>query len=104
MATLEVDRENMVSSSEVVRNFSKMLDKSKETPLFIMRNNDIEGIMMDIEEYEMLLEKIEYLENKLEDAYIEEKVKERKENFDEKDAVKEEEIMKMLDWRIGRLR
>ncbi len=97
MATLSVNRENMISSTEVVRNFSKVLDKSKESPVFIMRNNDIEGIMMDIEEYEMLLEKIEYLENKLEDAYIAKELKGRKEGFDLKDAVKEEEIMDLLD-------
>ena len=97
MATLSVNRENMISSTEVVRNFSKILDKSKESPIFIMRNNDIEGIMMDIEEYEMLLEKIEYLENKLEDAYIAKELKGRKEGFDLKGAVKEEEIMDLLD-------
>jgi len=74
-----------------------MLDKSKEGPLFIMRNNDVEGIMMDIEEYEMLLEKIEYLENQLEDSYIENKVKDRKENFNLDEAVKEEEVMDLLD-------
>lgn len=96
MTMLEIDRDNMVSSSEVVRNFSKMLDKSKENPLFIMRNNDIEGIMMDIEEYEMLLEKIEYLENLLEDEYIEDKVKARKQDFDVDKAVKEEEVMRSL--------
>jgi PHD/YefM family antitoxin component YafN of YafNO toxin-antitoxin module len=95
MATLSVNRENMISSTEVVRNFSKILDKSKESPVFIMRNNDIEGIMMDIEEYEMLLEKIEYLENKLEDAYIAKELKGRKEGFDLKNAVKEEEIMEV---------
>ena len=72
MVTLRIDRDHMVSSSEIVRNFSKILDKTKESPLFITRNNDIEGIMMDIEEYEMLLEKIEFLKNQLEDAYIEE--------------------------------
>jgi PHD/YefM family antitoxin component YafN of YafNO toxin-antitoxin module len=87
----------MVSSSEVVRNFSEMLDKSKEGPLFIMRNNDIEGIMMDIEEYEMLLEKIEFLENQLEDSYIEEIVKDRKEKFKIKDAVTEDVIHDILD-------
>lgn len=97
MVILRIDRRNMVSSSEFVRNFSAMLDKSKESPLFIMRNNDIEGIMMDIEEYEMLLEKIEYLENKLEDAFIEEVVTKRKQNFDIKDSIKEDEIMDLLD-------
>ena len=97
MVTLRIDRRNMVSSSEFVRNFSTMLDKSKESPLFIMRNNDIEGIIMDIEEYEMLLEKIEYLENKLEDALVEEIVAKRKENFDIKDSLKEDEIMDLLN-------
>jgi len=74
-----------------------MLDKTKESPLFIMRNNDIEGIMMDIEEYEMLLEKIEYLENKLEDSFIEEIVTKRKQNFDIKDSIKEKQIMDLLE-------
>jgi len=97
MVTLRINRENMVSSSELVRNFSEMLDKSKEGPLFIMRNNDIESIMIDIEEYEMLLEKIEYLENRLEDSYIEEIVEERKENFEIKDAIKEDEINRLID-------
>jgi PHD/YefM family antitoxin component YafN of YafNO toxin-antitoxin module len=97
MTTLRIDREHLVSSSEIVRNFSKMLDKSKEGPLFIMRNNDVEGIMMDIEEYEMLLEKIEYLENQLEDSYIKNKVKDRKQNFNLDEAIKEEEVMDLLD-------
>jgi len=92
MVTLRIDRGNMVSSSEIVRNFSAMLDKTKESPLFIMRNNDIEGIMMDIEEYEMLLEKIEYLENKLEDSFIEGIVTKRKQNFDKKDSIKEKKL------------
>lgn len=97
MVTLRINRDNMVSSSEVVRNFSKMLDQTKEAPLFIMRNNDIEGIMMDIEEYEMLLEKIEYLENQLEDSYVEEIVKKRKKDFDIKDGINEKDVMKLLD-------
>ncbi|SHN19372.1 type II toxin-antitoxin system Phd/YefM family antitoxin [Halanaerobium congolense] len=97
MVTLRIDRDHMVSSSEIVRNFSKMLDKTKESPLFITRNNDIEGIMMDIEEYEMLLEKIEFLEDQLEDAHMEEVIAKRKENFDLKDAVSEKEIMELLD-------
>lgn len=97
MVTLRIDRRNMVSSSEFVRNFSAMLERSKESPLFIMRNNDIEGIIMDIEEYEMLLEKIEYLENKLEDSFIEKVVVKRKHNFDIKDSVKEDEINELLN-------
>ena len=62
-----------------------------------MRNNDIESIMIDIEEYEMLLEKIENLENQLEDSYIEEIVKDRKEKFEVKDEIKEDKINKLID-------
>lgn len=97
MVTLRIDREFMVSSSEIVRNFSKMLDKTKESPEFITKNNDIEGIMMDIEDYEMLLEKIEYLENYLKDLNIKNKVKKRKDNFNIKDSVNEKEIFKIID-------
>lgn len=94
MAILKLDREYMVSSTELVRNFSKFMDKIKENPIYIMKNNDIEGIIMDIEEYEMLLKKIKYLENKLEDNYIKDKVVTRKQNFNIDDAIDEEEIMK----------
>ncbi|MGM0445149.1 MAG: type II toxin-antitoxin system Phd/YefM family antitoxin [Bacillota bacterium] len=97
MVTLRIDREYMVSSSEIVRNFSKMLDKTKESPLFITKNNDIEGIMMDIEDYEMLLEKIEYLENYFEDTYIEKTIKNRKKDFNIEDSINEKEIFKLID-------
>lgn len=39
MVTLRIDRDHMISSSEIVRNFNKMLDKIIEFPLFITRNN-----------------------------------------------------------------
>lgn len=52
---------------------------------------------MDIEEYEMLLEKIEFLEAQLEDIHIKEIIAKRKENFDFKYAVSEKEIMDLLD-------
>lgn len=62
MTTLNINRENMISSTEIVRNFSNVLNRSKESPIYIMRNNDIEGVILNIEAYEELLEKIETME------------------------------------------
>ncbi|MFW6282198.1 MAG: hypothetical protein ACOC1O_05340 [bacterium] len=45
----------------------------------------------------MLLEKIEFLEDQLEVACIEEIIAKRQEEFDLKDAVSEKEIMDLLD-------
>lgn len=35
--------------------FSKMLDNAEESSFFITKNNDIKGIIMDIEEIKTLL-------------------------------------------------
>jgi hypothetical protein len=61
MITLKIDRYHIVSSSEIVRNFSKMLDKTKESLIFITRNNNIE-------EYEMLLGKTKFQKEQLKNA------------------------------------
>jgi PHD/YefM family antitoxin component YafN of YafNO toxin-antitoxin module len=90
------NNDNVISSSEIGVNFSKLLEKSKLYPVFIKHNNELQGIMLNIEDYEMLLEKISFLENQLEDYYIENTIVKRKENFDFKNAVSEEDFMKLL--------
>jgi hypothetical protein len=71
MITLKIDRYHIVSSSEIVRNFSKMLDKTKESLIFITRNNNIE-------EYEMLLGKTKFQKEQLKNAYIKEIIEKNK--------------------------
>jgi hypothetical protein len=71
MVTLRIDRDHMFSSSEIVRNFSKMLDKTKESLIFITRNNNIE-------EYEMLLGKTKFQKEQLKNAYIKEIIEKNK--------------------------
>jgi prevent-host-death family protein len=97
MTTLKIDRKSMVSSSELVRNLSKLLDETKKGPLFVMKNNEIENIIMSIDHYEELMEKIEYLENYLEDQMMQKEIMERKETFNPETAVSETEIEDLLN-------
>ncbi|MBD3824056.1 MAG: type II toxin-antitoxin system Phd/YefM family antitoxin [Epsilonproteobacteria bacterium] len=58
-------RDEIVSASDVARSFSQMLgsimDKSKEK-LAISKNNRLEAVLLDIEEYERLQEAYDVLE------------------------------------------
>ena len=96
MTTLKFDRKSMVSSSELVRNLSKLLDKSKESPLFVMKNNEIENIIMSVDHYEELIERISFLENYLEDQIILKEISQRKESFNLKETLSEKEIDDLL--------
>lgn len=97
MTMLKLDRKSMVSSSELARNLSKLLDKSKESPLFVMKNNEIENIIMSIDHYEELIERISFLENYLEDQIILKEISQRKESFNLKEALSEKEIDDLLN-------
>ena len=97
MTMLKLDRKSMVSSSELARNLSKLLDKSKESPLFVMKNNEIENIIMSIDHYEELIERISFLENYLEDQIIFKEISKRKESFNLKEALSEKEIDDLLN-------
>lgn len=55
---IHVNRKNLIPISEISNHFSKYFHKLKEQsdPIYIMKNNSIEAIMLDIEVYEDLLE------------------------------------------------
>ena len=63
---LAYTKNEMVSSTEVVRNFSSLLDSlktKKRNKIAIMRKNNLEAILLPIEEYERLQACIDHMEN-----------------------------------------
>jgi len=59
-------RDELMSSSQVVRNFSSILDsiKNKEkTKIAIMRKNKLEAVILSIDEYERIREIMDLFEH-----------------------------------------
>ncbi|MCR2098276.1 type II toxin-antitoxin system Phd/YefM family antitoxin [Campylobacter upsaliensis] len=54
------------TATEVVRNFSSILEKLKADPsgkIVILKNNKFEAVMLSVKEYERLEEAVKLLEN-----------------------------------------
>lgn len=59
-----VNRHNLVPISDISNRFSKYFRKLKEQPdpIYIMKNNSIEAVMLSVDDYEQLLETREMYE------------------------------------------
>ena len=67
-------KNEIVSSSEVVRNFSSLRRKVKEnSKMVIFKNNKPDLVLFDFDEYEKILERI----NNMEDLLIAKSIEER---------------------------
>jgi PHD/YefM family antitoxin component YafN of YafNO toxin-antitoxin module len=55
----------LVSSTKLVRNLSSYIEQSKKRPVFIMRDQEVEAVLVNIDVYRDLLEE----EAKVEDLY-----------------------------------
>ena len=75
-------REEIVSASDVARSFSTILnsiiDKSKDK-LAISKNNKLEAVLLDIEEYERLKNAYDILEQKEIETILNNRTNEEKE-------------------------
>ena len=75
-------RDEIVSASDVARSFSTILnsiiDKSKDK-LAISKNNKLEAVLLDIEEYERLKNAYDILEQKEIETLLNSRTKEEKE-------------------------
>ncbi len=62
--SIVMERNNIVSSSDLVKNFAKIRNAVKAgTNMFVFKNNKPDLAILDIDEYEKLLKIIELLEN-----------------------------------------
>ncbi|MEW6662071.1 MAG: type II toxin-antitoxin system Phd/YefM family antitoxin [Bacillota bacterium] len=55
---MAINRKSLVPISDMANRFSKYFKqlKEKSDPIFIMKNNSIEAVMLNVEDYEKLLE------------------------------------------------
>ena len=73
----KITKQDIVSTSEVVRNFSKVRSEVKEkSKMIIFKNNKPDLVLFDFDEYEKLLEHINIMEDLLISKTIEERDKE----------------------------
>lgn len=59
-------QDEIYTATEVVRNFSLILEKLKADPsgkIVILKNNKFEAVMLSVKEYERLEEAVKLLEN-----------------------------------------
>ncbi len=63
MAGLTLTSDELITSTKVVRELPRLLDRLPEKRWFIQRNNKLEGVLIGIEEYERLLELEEEVEH-----------------------------------------
>lgn len=62
--SIVMERNNIVSSSDLVKNFAKIRNAVKAgTNMFVFKNNKPDLAILDIDKYEKLLKVIELLEN-----------------------------------------
>lgn len=61
-----MERKEIVSASDVVKNFSKVRDIVKNTSkMFVFKNNKPDMVLVDFNEYERLLTKMDMLEDQI---------------------------------------
>ena len=74
---LAMTKNDIISSSEVVKNFPNLRRKVKEnSKMVIFKNNKHDLVLFDFDEYEKLLERINIMEDLLISKTIEERDKE----------------------------
>ncbi|NPV29997.1 MAG: type II toxin-antitoxin system Phd/YefM family antitoxin [Firmicutes bacterium] len=60
---LSFDIDSLVSVTALSRSLGKYLAKCKEKPLLILRNNEVEGVLLSAEAYRELLESYELVQD-----------------------------------------
>ena len=87
------NKEEIVSATEIVRKFSKILKNLSSGSVkkyAIIKNNKLKAVLLPVEEYERLLE----IEELVEHLEIAEHIKERMENYNPDKNISWEEIKK----------
>ncbi|MCH5336916.1 MAG: type II toxin-antitoxin system Phd/YefM family antitoxin [Campylobacter sp.] len=63
---LSFKQDEIYTATEVVRNFSAIIDKLKKSEsgkIVVLKNNKLEAVMLSVEEFERLQNAVELLEN-----------------------------------------
>lgn len=59
------EKDQFVSASEVVRRFAKIRTEAKVKPKLILESNKADSVLVSIEHYEQLIDRIELWENRI---------------------------------------
>jgi hypothetical protein len=62
MTELTLTADELITSTKAARDLPRLLDRLSEKRWFIQRNNQLEGVLLGIQEYERLLESEEEVE------------------------------------------
>jgi len=60
---MNIDIEAMVSTTSISKSFGKYLAESKNNPVFILKNNEVESVLLDIDTYKKLVEAYELVQD-----------------------------------------
>lgn len=58
-------KEQMISSTEISRNFKEVREKTKKAPLAIMERNELSSVLINYDQYEKIYEYVQELEEKI---------------------------------------
>ena len=54
---IKISLDQLVSNTQLVRNFPQCLEEVAKHPLFIQRNNEVKAVLLSLEEYERIIGK-----------------------------------------------
>ena len=60
---MDIDTDAMVSTTAISKSFGKYLAESKNNPVYILKNNEIESVLLDIDTYKKLVEAYELVQD-----------------------------------------
>ena len=60
---MNIETDAMVSTTAISKSFGKYLAVSKNNPVFILKNNEIESVLLDIDTYKKLMEAYELVQD-----------------------------------------
>ncbi|MBS3887432.1 MAG: type II toxin-antitoxin system Phd/YefM family antitoxin [Dethiobacter sp.] len=60
---MNIDMDAMVSTTDISKSFGKYLAASKKNPVFILKNNEIESVLLDIGTYKKMVEAYELVQD-----------------------------------------
>lgn len=85
--SVEIAKEHVISTSDARRHLSKYLNEADKHPWYIFKNATPRAVILDIDDYETMKERIEELEELLDHVILAKELEARK-----KAPGKEEEI------------
>lgn len=69
-----ITKEQLIKSSEAAKNFGGLRRRSKQQPMFITENGNVDSVLMGYEQYEKMYLRLNELESKAETAILTQRI------------------------------